>query len=516
MKRFNLTGLCIPARHYMVDLTDKVNQIMRDYIDQGAYFTINRARQFGKTTLINALETHMQGKYTVISISFEAADEYFVNQQIFVNGIVMDIAEALERAGVDEDIVKEWDQKIEGDYPLKMLSRKISNLCKKLEKNAILMIDEVDKSSDNQIFLNFLGMLRDKYLKREKGMDTTFQSVILAGVYDVKNLKLKIRPDEERKYNSPWNIAADFCIDMSFSINEIAKMLMEYSVDTGIEMDFQGISEKIYFYTNGYPFLVSWICKWIDETGSKAWTIQNVENAENELLKSDNTLFDDMIKNVENNRELKDTITGMLFDGLRIPFIKSDFVVNLGILFGIFIEKRNTVNISNIIFETYLYNHIIAGKIRKQGVFEYEKNQFIENGQLNMERALNKFQEIMKAEYRDENEDFIERQGRLLFLCFMKPIINGRRNYYVEPETRNNTRMDVVISYGGQKHIVELKIWHGQQDRQKGIEQLETYLESRNCDKGYLISFSFQKNKEYIRKVVILERSKKEVYEIVV
>lgn len=90
--------------------------------------------------------------------------------------------------------------------------------------------------------------------------DTSFHNVILAGVYDVKNLKLKLRADEEKKYNSPWNIAVDFQIDMSFSVNEIAKMLEEYSADTGAEMNTHQISERIHFYTAGYPFLVSWLC----------------------------------------------------------------------------------------------------------------------------------------------------------------------------------------------------------------------------------------------------------------
>lgn len=39
------------------------------------------------------------------------------------------------------------------------------------------------------------------------GKDVTFHSVILAGVYDIKTLKLKLHPQEESKYNSLWNIA---------------------------------------------------------------------------------------------------------------------------------------------------------------------------------------------------------------------------------------------------------------------------------------------------------------------
>lgn len=52
-----------------------------------------------------------------------------------------------------------------------------------------LLIDEVDQASDNQVFLHFLGMLREKYLARKAKEDFTFFSVILAGVYDVKKGK---------------------------------------------------------------------------------------------------------------------------------------------------------------------------------------------------------------------------------------------------------------------------------------------------------------------------------------
>ena len=76
-----------------------------------------------------------------------------------------------------------------------------------MEQPVVLMVDEIDSASNNQIFLDFLAQLRDGYLEREEL--ATFHSVILAGVYDIRNLKLKIRPEEEHKYNSPWNVAAE-------------------------------------------------------------------------------------------------------------------------------------------------------------------------------------------------------------------------------------------------------------------------------------------------------------------
>jgi hypothetical protein len=43
-KRFNITGTCIPGRHYMADMSGKVDQIM-EFVANGDYFTINRPRQ---------------------------------------------------------------------------------------------------------------------------------------------------------------------------------------------------------------------------------------------------------------------------------------------------------------------------------------------------------------------------------------------------------------------------------------------------------------------------------------
>lgn len=59
MKTFNIAGVCIPGLHYMADTSDKINQIA-EMVIQGNYFTINRARQYGKTTTLALLE-ELQG-----------------------------------------------------------------------------------------------------------------------------------------------------------------------------------------------------------------------------------------------------------------------------------------------------------------------------------------------------------------------------------------------------------------------------------------------------------------------
>lgn len=83
MKRsFNVTGLCIPEKHYMVDLTDRIRQI-RKMVDAGDYFTINCARQYGKTTTLTALAKAMDQEYLVVSLDYEV--DSASNYQVFLD-----------------------------------------------------------------------------------------------------------------------------------------------------------------------------------------------------------------------------------------------------------------------------------------------------------------------------------------------------------------------------------------------------------------------------------------------
>jgi len=53
-KEFNDTGHCVTNRHYMVDITNRIESIIA-LIKKEKYFAINRPRQFGKTTLLSCL-----------------------------------------------------------------------------------------------------------------------------------------------------------------------------------------------------------------------------------------------------------------------------------------------------------------------------------------------------------------------------------------------------------------------------------------------------------------------------
>lgn len=506
-KCFNINGICYPEEHYMVDIGNRLAEI-KELVDDKKYFVINRARQFGKTTTLNLLVKYLSDKYTVFFISFEGLGESaFEMETAFCNtvcGLLYDTVRYEEVPSLEEPVKNIILETVRsgGIDDMLSLSNLISDICGNAGKKVVLMIDEVDQASNHKVFLDFLGMLRSKFLKRITR--PTFQSVILAGVYDIKNLKQRIRENREHQYNSPWNIAADFRVDMSFTREDIAGMLNEYAEENNYCMPVQEVAEEIYEYTSGYPYLVSKICKLIDENDKqectvKNWSVQGVSDAVKILLRESNTLFDDIRKKITDFPEVKKILYAILFRGEAFPYNPDNYAIDLGTMFGFIKEQEGQAVVSNRIFETRLYNLFLSEEMTGNVTYqsgEREKNQFIKDGLLDMELVLQKFMLHFHDVYGDSTEKFIEESGRRLFLLYLKPIINGTGNYYIEAQTRDQTRTDIVIDYLGKQYVIELKIWHGDEYNKRGEKQLADYLEYYHLDRGYLLSFNFNKNKK--------------------
>lgn len=508
-RTFNITADCKPSLHYMVDLSGRLEQIKK-MVDAGQYFTINRARQYGKTTTLRALAKYLILDYVVISLDFQLmSHKDFEEEGAFVKAFSEAVLRKTDSENSMPAKIRDELQELSGNIKEAALSRLfeiMSSWCKISEKPIVLIIDEVDSASNNQVFLDFLSQLRGYYIDRD--VTPAFQSVILAGVYDIKNIKRKIRSDEDHKNNSPWNIAAKFRVDMSFSQKDIAGMLEEYENDYHTGMNISVMAEMLYEYTSGYPYLVSWLCKCMDEeiAGStdfpdrkSAWTKAGFLEAEKLLLSEKNTLFESLVNKLTDYPELKSVLYELLFTGKAIPYNPLNKYIETAEMFGFIKNENGSAVISNRIFETVLYNLFISEEYMDSKIYDAglrEKNQFVSGGHLNMRKILEKFVETFEYLYGDQNESFLEEAGRRYFMLFLKPIINGTGNCYVESETRNRERMDLVVDYRGEQFVVELKIWHGEAYNKRGEEQIAEYLEYYGLKKGYMISFNFNKKKE--------------------
>ncbi len=509
-KYFNTEGSCKPKEHYMVKLDDRLGMMKNLLLDRKKYFVINRGRQYGKTTTLRALEEYLKDDYIVLSLDFQQlGTEDFADEATFAYAFADILLRTFQISGADdsEEMLKPLSgMREEHGIGLKDLFVRLSDICGNSPRPIVLMIDEVDSASNNQVFIDFLAQLRSYYLNRDK--TPIFHSVILAGVYDIKNLKLKLRPESEHQYNSPWNIAAKFNINMGFSSSQIRGMLEEYEADYHTGMDTETVAEEIYQYTSGYPVLVSSICKYIDEellgedameTPAKAWSTEGIEKAVKQILIDDIPLFGSMIRHLNEYPDMKRMFQAILFQGSEFSYSPDTKEISLACMFGYAVNVDGKVRIANRIFETRLYNYFLSeeelsstmGKMAQR-----DKSYFIHDGRLDMDMALKKFVDYFTEIYGDNDEKFIEDYGRKFFLLYLKPIINGVGNYYIEAQTRDARRTDVIVDYRGEQFIIELKIWHGNEYNERGEEQLSGYLDYYHKDKGYMLSFNFNRNKE--------------------
>lgn len=507
-KKFNTDGYCDPKIHYMVDLSSRLAEI-KSMVDDGKYFTINKARQYGKTTLLAALSDFLKKDYEVASLDFQAisyAD--FATEQSFVAAFSSELLACTEQIpGKVKQKLQSYADSPAQNTTLSVLFRSLSEWCKESEKKIVLVIDEVDSATNNQVFIDFLAQLRAYYLKRRRAF--VFQSVILASVYDVRNIRRKIRPEDAHKENSPWNIASDFLVDMSFSKKDIAGMLDEYEKDRHKGMDVHLMAGLLYDYTNGYPYLVSRLCLFMDERISgQAWTKEGFLASVKMLLEDSNPLFQSLINKMNDFPELSQVISRLLFQGQGIAYNVDNIAIQDARMFGFVKVENSVVLLANRIFEMRLYNKFLLDfKEQNSEIYSEssrQKNQYVIDGYLNVRRVLEKFVETFDALYGNQNESFLEDTGRKYFMLFLQPIINGTGNCYVEARTRNQERMDLVIDYHGEQSIIEMKVWHGNAYNERGEKQLSAYLDYFHLKKGYMLSFNFNKKKEIGVKEIVL------------
>jgi hypothetical protein len=133
-----------------------------------------------------------------------------------------------------------------------------------------------------------------------------------------------------------------------------------------------------------------------------------------------------------------------------------------------------------------------------------------------MELCLRRFAVHYGEIFNKVDISFLERHGRLLFLSFLKPLVNGTGFYHIESQFTDTRRMDIVIDYGRDQFIVELKLWKGEVARERAYDQLLGYMESKGAERGYLLTFDFRQEKNKERKADWVQLGDRQIFEVIV
>ena len=246
MREFNTFGPTYPQLHYHID-RQAIKAQIHGKIDRARYFTLNAARQIGKTTVFHEMVEEL-----------EAGQEYFCIYLDFEDLVGLEEARLYEVLG---QLLEEWREYYEPNAPEPIPMRDHNDFMnwlrltsKNLGKQGVLIIDEFE-AVPKDVLMPLLSRFRGMYISRLQPNKHSLRSIVLVGVRTIASLL--------EGTQSPFNIADQFTIPY-FTLEETENLLQQHTQATGQPFESATI-QAIYDQSQGQPFLVNRLAKILTE-----------------------------------------------------------------------------------------------------------------------------------------------------------------------------------------------------------------------------------------------------------
>ncbi len=495
-KFFNTAGACQPVRHYTVNPLPRLSGI-RELIDGAHYFIIHAPRQTGKTTYLYALmhQLNGEGKYTALQVNIQAAASGR-DAEHAMRLVALAIAQQ-----ADLYLPKTEQPPVVNDMSIQLgLQGYLNQWARENPKPVVLFIDEADSLMDD-LFLVLLRQLRSGFETRPSGFP---QSLALVGLRDVRDYKIRLRPDRESLgTGSPFNVKTKSLFMLGFTEAEVNALLDQHTQETGQRFESEVI-EEIYRLTQGQPWLTNALANQIVSEVlindySQPITLAHVIQAKEELIQRRDTHLDSLIDKLR-EPSVKRVMTAIMngdapsFDDLNEAI---SYTRDLGL-----IAPKPPVRFANPIYQE------IIPRVLGMGFEEFfpeeviDPHWYIKQGRLDLEALLLAFQRFYRthSEVWLDKYDFREVGRQLLLMAFLQRIINSGGR--IEREmAAGKGRCDLWIEYGGEQFVIELKLYYSQETRDQGLEQTVRYLSRFGLSQGYLILFETRAGKTWEERI---------------
>ena len=131
----------------------------------------------------------------------------------------------------------------------------LSNWCLANPTPLVLLVDEID-SLVGDTLLSVLRQLRAGYQQRPEGFP---QSVILCGVRDIRDYRIRSSTGEVIAGGSPFNVAAKSLRMGDFTETETRALMAQHTEETGQRFTAAAV-DSVWTQTCGQPWLVNALC----------------------------------------------------------------------------------------------------------------------------------------------------------------------------------------------------------------------------------------------------------------
>ena len=520
-KFFNTAGPMINEDHYYISSFERFDYEEIEYlIAQKRYFVLHAPRQTGKTSALLEMmdRINSEKKYCCLYANIETAQ---TSRENITNGI-RTVCEAIARSArifIKNSDLSKWLRENKREIEAgELLTTFLEYWTQNSSKPTILFIDEVDALIGDTL-ISLLRQLRNGYNQRPSAFPT---SIILCGIRDVKDYRIRTKDNEIITGGSAFNIKTTSLTLKNFTYEECKKLWLQHTKHTGQKFE-ESIFPKLWSDTKGQPWLVNalayeltWKNKILRKEREKLITLEHYKKAREILIHSRATHLDQLIDKLQEPRVHK-VVSAILSGKKSFSDIKSDdqqYVQDLGL-----IVTKPKVAISNDIYKETIPREltwVTQTRILNEPHWYIKKNNSID-----MIKLLKAFQQFFRenADSWIEKFDYKEAGPQLLLQAFLQRIVNGggriNREYGL-----GRKRTDIFIEYPTDKKlgffgeniqriVIETKLLYSNLDKtiNDGLKQIFEYSDLVGAKEQHLIIFNRDGDETWEDKIWIKEKS---------
>ena len=350
MRFFNTAGPMRLEDHYAIPPLARVDVAkLLELIRAKQYFVLHAPRQTGKTSVLLALRDLLN--------SGEAGDFRCVHTNVEVGQVARDdvargMRAILSRLAMRARLLRDdfphdsWCAALEASGPDDALGYLLSNWCMANPTPLVLLLDEID-SLVGDTLLSVLRQLRAGYEQRPEGFP---HSVVLCGVHDIRDYRIRSTPGEVVAGGSPFNIAAKSLRLGNFTEAQTRALVAQHEEETGQRFSPAAL-DSVWTQTQGQPWLVNALCAeacFDNEAGrdrSRAIEVDDIFAAREELILSRRTHLDQLAHKLEEER-VRRVVEPILSGSEALHHLRDlEYVRDLGL-----IDARQPPRIANPIY----------------------------------------------------------------------------------------------------------------------------------------------------------------------
>ena len=510
MRFFNTEGPMRPDKHYTIEPLGRVdvNDVLALVRDE-RYFVLHAPRQTGKTSALIALRDLLNsgdvGEYRCVHVNVEAAQVVRDDVARGIRAVLSGLATRARLLGDSrlDDIWPEVLAKVGAEDALK---ETLTQWCMANPTPLVLLVDEID-SLVGDTLLSVLRQLRAGYDQRPESFPA---SIVLCGVRDIRDYRIRSSSGEVIAGGSPFNIAAKSLRLGDFTEDETQALMKQHTDETG-QCFSPEAQEAVWTQSNGQPWLVNALCAeacFDNKAGrdrSRTIETDDIHAAREVLILSRRTHLDQLAHKLEEGR-VRRVIEPILSGSEAVHDLRDlEYLRDLGLL-----APDSPPRVANPIYAEVVPREL--GYVLQDSLDVQQAWYVRDDGRLDMAKLLTAFATFYgehAEHWLGRFEDYREAAPQLILQAYLQRIVNGggriEREYGL-----GRGRTDILVLWPcepGQpsdlweRFVIECKVLRDSDRKslegtiERGVEQTFGYMAQCRATQGHLLLFDRRESK---------------------